>query len=71
VTICFFDRRPRSQLARPHLWAREAVKQGLRRYVLPLLGTLRSLGRTAAGTDHLPGGEARSGNFGGSEPEPH
>lgn len=41
ITVRFFDRRIRSQWARPHTGARDGIKQAVRRYLLPLLGRLR------------------------------
>lgn len=41
ITRCFFDQRIRSQWARPHIWARDGIKQAVRRFLLPLLGRLR------------------------------
>jgi CelD/BcsL family acetyltransferase involved in cellulose biosynthesis len=38
TTVCLFDGRVGSQLARPHVWVREHVRQLIRRYAVPLFG---------------------------------
>ena len=41
ITVRFFDRRIRSQWARPYTWARDGIKQAIPRHLLPLLGRWR------------------------------
>ena len=51
ITVRFFDRRIRSQWARPHTWACDGIKQAIRSYCLPLLGKLRFGAATQAATE--------------------
>lgn len=49
-TLCFFKPRMRSRWASLHILARETIKQGLRRYVLPELARAPSLIHKLAGS---------------------